>query len=303
MLGYFAGFGFITLSAARDVWGFVILKQWPVALMVLISFSCAALIANLYSLTQKKKQNPYQQPYLKNLIALNITSAISWILVFTSMSKILPVTLASLVTGFLPICTLVLDRLLRGQKIKSQAITGSLIIITGIVCVSWNEFATNLTQSVSEMISGIGMALIASTFVASNNIFTKRLNDQKLGATTVFASRFWLIILITLLWVMIADISIPESTTHSSFSIALLGILGIAFPVFCLHIAIERIGPQTMGFLISSAPIIVFLIQYFSGVHRKIDPIGILGIILVVTGIMLGTKRRLKTVARASESV
>lgn len=291
-MGYLAASLFILLSAARDVWGFVILKQWPVQLVVFGSFVFTTLVANLYLFFKKNREHPYKKSLFMDLFFINLTTAISWIATFIGMAKILPAALASLVVGFLPIATLLLDRFLRGNAITKKALLGAGIVFVGIIFVSWSEVTAGHSLDKTQAFIGILACLLASAFAAGNNVFAKRLNDAGVGATAVFGARFWLLLVIAGLWVLVANVTPPTDSQHSWRSIYLLGIFGVAVPIYFLHIAIEKVGPKIVGFLIASIPVVVLVIQYASGVHTKIEIPGMVGVILVCLGIVQGSLKR-----------
>lgn len=290
--GYILAGVFVLLSAARDLWGYLTLLGAPVHATLFASFAATVLIAQLWNRLHGEGRTLIKGSpgLLKDTVLLNITTLISWIATFEGLARLLPTTLAAITVGGIPLSTLLLDRFLRRKAISMRSFANAALIISGMLVMSWRELGLDAPGHTRMSIGiGIGFSAVAAVFAAANNVFAKRINDRGFTGTEVFASRFWLLLGICVVWCIVGRSTLPSGTMQW-LRLTSLGVVGIALPVICLQMSIERIGPRIVGFLIAAIPVLVAIAEIV--LRRYLDRTGTVsillgvGVILVVSGIV-----------------
>ncbi len=308
LAGYSLAMVFVLLSAARDVAAWFALQQhwenplslWPVHVVVLVSFVATAAIASVWSfLSSRDSVSPYKHRNLIDTVLLNVTTMISWAFTFLALERVLPATLAGITVGLLPLFTLLLAVVWQGQgESKSRDYVAAVVVLVGVLGLSWQQLSVSGGRTDTSIWIGILLSVIASAFAAGNNVLAKRLNNRGVTAAAVFGSRFWLLVLVASGWAALSSqTKFPNDPGGWGLLIA-LGVLGVAAPIMCLQLSIEKIGPKLVGFLIASIPVAVLLVQ--DGV-QLVEDLGIplsfweaAGILVISVGVYVGLGGRFR---------
>jgi drug/metabolite transporter (DMT)-like permease len=290
-LGYALAGVFVFLSAGRDLFGYLTLLRAPVHATIFASFAATVIVAQSWNYIRPNKANQSANAsgLIKDTIFLNLTTLVSWVSTFEGLARLLPTTLAAITVGGIPISTLLLDYLLRGKRASLRSMVDAIVIIAGMIVMSWREFNLETpSHSHESIVIGIGFSLLAAAFAAANNVFAKRINERGFTGTQVFASRFWLLLAACVVWCILDYRTLPRSGVEW-VQLTCLGALGIALPVICLQLSIERIGPKIVGFVIATIPVLVAFGEIIF--HKYLDRNNTIsmslgfGVILVVAGI------------------
>lgn len=304
--GYVLALVFVVLSAGRDVGGYIALLSAPVEILLLTTFVPTLVITSVVGISRGGGVKAFRwRTVAWDVLALNVTTAASWFATFEALSKIFPVTMATLTVGAIPAWTLVLDFLLRRRPPSALDVFAVLTIGFGVAVSIAGEPGGNSAR----LTSGIWMSLIASFFAAANNVFARRLNDRGMDAYAIFGTRFWLVVALTSVWVTLMRPHFPVRMTEWSVLIV-LGLFGVACPLISLQMSIERIGPRLVGYLIALIPVVVVVIQWGVALGLRITGPSFLssvGALVVCSGIAMGalasSRRNALTLSTAQEPI
>jgi len=253
------------LAAGRAVYVGNLVQGIPPLQVAFWTFTIAAgfflllHLPKLGALFQKVRENR------KNVVAVTLTTAISWLTYFYALKHLEPAIDTAIAFAIPPFITVLLWKRLRpqqpilpGERVAAAGILMSVIFL-GVTVVSGHSAFVNTTAN---SIFGVTCALISGTSSAINTIYAKRLADGKLSAASVMAVRFWLLLLVCLLlW----PAGLPELVPSGNlfYSVAVLAFAGVVVPLFALQKGIERSEPITVALATAILPAISYSLQWF----------------------------------------
>jgi drug/metabolite transporter (DMT)-like permease len=304
ILGYALALSFVILSAARDV----TLKTAQAVettfrslsghVTLLICFSATASLAILWSrVVREPSTSPYRRETWRDLLLLNVTTALGWITFFHGLASIQLLIFSSILIGFMPISLLIIRRVSDRMVLTRRHLIGSAIILVGVCLVSVDTLRAALNERSLLCFAGaVIVSVVASWFAAANNVLSARLNAKGVKAPAVFGSRFWLLLFIALVWTLFDPPSTAAMEGWVVWTVPIsVGLLGIAAPIMCLQTSIDKIGATIVTFLIASHPIAVLILQLalkpIFSLNGPLDWVIILGAVFVTGAVILGGTR------------
>lgn len=266
-----AVFGFIMvfiynfLDAGKEVYsGFLVQSAHPM-MVTCIVFSTVLVFFQLFCGLRLPKE--YLRPYRtwKPLLALNITTAGSWITFFYCLKYLEPASASAIITGVAPLLmVMIVPFFFRTEKREYR-----WLLLTGIACsslwlgiISLQEGRNTYNLSVYEVVMGIGLSVACALFSIFSNILSKKLSEDECRPESIMAHRFYLTVIVTLLF------SFQLQDVHSDMQnlfpgVLLLAILGLIIPLWCLQYGIKSLPPSRVMVLISVSPVFTFGFQIF----------------------------------------
>lgn len=266
-----AVFGFIMvfiynfLDAGKEVYsGFLVQSAHPM-MVTCIVFSTVLVFFQIFCLLRLRKE--YLRPYRtwKPLVALNMTTAGSWITFFYCLKYLEPASASAIITGVAPLLmVMIVPFFFRTEKREYR-----WLLLTGIACsslwlgvISLQEGRNTYNLSVQEVIIGIALSIGCALFSIFSNILSKKLSEDECRPESIMAHRFYLTVLVTLLFsFQLQDV---QSDMQNLFpGVLLLAVLGLIIPLWCLQYGIKSLAPSRVMVLISVSPVFTFGFQIF----------------------------------------
>eukprot|EP00040_Diaphanoeca_grandis_P016410 m.84667 g.84667 ORF g.84667 m.84667 type:complete len:335 (+) comp25780_c0_seq1:150-1154(+) len=154
-------------STFQNVWGKNVLVKFPhpmVLTLCQMAVTCA-ILPMLMSLWNQRKRKYSKKQYIQGLIPLAILKLLA---TFSSHFTLLhvPVSYAHTVKALMPVCSVILTRLILGQKTSWKICMCLVPIVIGVIITS----ATEIELNVLGLISAVSSTLLLSSQV----IFTKK---------------------------------------------------------------------------------------------------------------------------------
>lgn len=261
-LGVFFVALYVVVSAAGEVYAASYFQQADVFVALLLSFAMVCLTFNLLARHERGKATVANWSLLV-FVALNAVTAISWIGLFIGLKYAEPAIVVAFMVALGPTATVWLNALIRRQGIPpaSDIVVSGTIATIGSYMV-WISASGNAGVEWGPRSSfGIALAIVAGLSLALTNILVKLLFDRGFSGRQVLAHRFYGTILLLLGLVDHSSIA-PEISQHW-FAIATIGLSTIIVPLLLIQQGIRRLEPFTVNMVLSSAPVITFLFQYF----------------------------------------
>lgn len=261
-LGVFFVALYVVVSAAGEVYAASYFQQADVFVALLLSFAVVCLTFNLLARHEEGEARVAKWSLLV-FVALNVVTAISWIGLFIGLKYAEPAIVVAFMVALGPTATVWLNALVRRQGTPPASdIVVSVTIATIGSYMIWISASGNAGVEWGARSSfGIILAIVAGLSLALTNILVKLLFDRGFSGRQVLAHRFYGTILLLLGLVDHSSI-VPEISQHW-FAIATIGLSTILVPLLLIQQGIRRVEPFTVNMVLSTAPIITFLFQYF----------------------------------------
>ncbi|MDA9391727.1 EamA family transporter [Bradyrhizobium ottawaense] len=261
-LGVFFVALYVVVSAAGEVYAASYFQQADVFVALLLSFAVICLTFNLLAHHEGGEARVAKWSLLI-FVALNAVTAISWIGLFIGLKYAEPAIVVAFMVALGPTATVWLNALIRRQGAPPASdIVVSVTIATIGSYMIWISASGNAGVEWGARSSfGIVLAIVAGLSLAVTNILVKLLFDRGFSGRQVLAHRFYGTIL--LLLGLVDHSSMVIEISQHWFAIATTGLSTIIVPLLLIQQGIRRLEPFTVNMVLSTAPIITFLFQYF----------------------------------------
>ena len=202
----------------------------------------------------------------KSILWLNVLNAIIWFVIFYSLKVLSPSVFSCLFLGAIPINLFILDfkKTKRSKKDNFRmALLLSIIFVLMLLLAVKNSSEQNIYQTLKY---GVLVTVVAGMVAAFIMKISKKLADNNLPASLVVSLRFYgllvislLIIVLNQMWVYIAPKVMLE--------LFLLALVSMALPLFLLQKALKTLSPLYVSIIITVVPVMTYLLQILTGYY------------------------------------
>lgn len=283
--GLLAVFLFSILTASLDVYAGYVLQQIEVSILVFICFTVTASIFFTKEALQRKNVFGVIKRYPRDVLALNLTTTVSWLGLFYALKYLEPAIVSVISIAIGPLCTILLGYFLRRDakvlRMELLCAGGIFLITIGLSWLSLSGKSGIGSTTPGAIFAGLFAAVLSGSAAAANIVFSKRLSERKVSVSSIMSIRFFLIIAIAF---ALSYFHFQEVIWRVDIIISALviSIIGTVLPLYLLHIGIEKIEPITVSFIVMTAPIFTFLLQGFDQRLETSWP-SLIGILLIMT--------------------
>ncbi len=286
------------LTAAKGVFLGSLLQGADTILVVFCTFLIVAIFFNgLQKFRPKEKKEANRKSAGLDLLMVNVLTASAWMTFYLAVKNLEPAVATALANCLGPVITLIMAyRLQTGAKPMLLEIVASLGVVasmTVLVGITWFGKTGISTFSNDRIFWGLTMALVCGVSMAFNNLFSKRLNQKGWDAKEILASRFYILLGMSLLLLNWETISWLQAPMHL---LELLGIsvMGVIIPLFAFQKSLQKLEPIFVSLVLATAPLMTFMIQMFD---RRIEFSiwSLSGIALVIGFSLLGVYARFRS--------
>lgn len=203
---------------------------------------------------------------LYNVLAINLTTAGSWLGFFVALKYIEPAVVSALANAIGPMLTLFITvKIAKSDKLSGVEIFSAIgVFVCMLLMIRSTMNGTIALGNISRnhAIIGIGMAFLCGLSMVLNTIFSKRLNNQGVKPHSIMTFRF---VLIVLVGGVIAGYDEIMATLHQYWlTLLVVAMLGNVLPLYILQVGISKVPPLVVSFALVLAPLFYFLSQQFS---------------------------------------
>jgi drug/metabolite transporter (DMT)-like permease len=225
---------------------------------------------------------------LGDVIWLNLFTAVAWASFFAALRFLEAAVAESFIVAVDPLATIFFARALRRESPVSGselAASWAMLVAAAFLGVSvWYGQSSVGVLSASDATFGIVCVLICGVANGGITVVSKRLADQGMTASQVMASRFFLLLVGCLVFVVAGA---PDLTPllDNLGGVLLITTFGMITPMFVLQKAIERTEPITIVLVGSIVPVVAFAFQQLDTRLQFSWPsfIGVAAIAVIVT--------------------
>ncbi|WP_407175495.1 EamA family transporter [Bradyrhizobium sp. STM 3562] len=253
---------YVVLSAAGEVYAASYFQQADLFVALLLSFAAVCLSFNVMAGHDRGKPRVTGSA-LMVFVSLNVVTAVSWIGLFIGLKYAEPAIVVAFMVALGPAATVWLNALIRRQGVPpaSDIVASVAIAMIGSYMV-WISASGNAGVQWGPRSSlGIVLAIVAGLSLALTNILVKLLFDRGFSGRQVLAHRFYGTLL--LLLGLVDHSSVVLEISQHWLAIATIGLSTIIVPLLLIQEGIRRVEPFTVNMVLSTAPVITFLFQYF----------------------------------------
>ena len=259
---------FNLLSGIQAVYLSGLLQKANLFATITITFFFVSVFFLVVSLFYKEKKNIPTAPVAKfyNVLAINLTTAGSWLGFFVALKYIEPAVVSALANAIGPMLTLFITvKIAKSDKLSRAEIFSAIgVFVCMLLMIRSTMNGTSALGNISRdhAIIGIGMAFLCGLSMVLNTIFSKRLNNQGVKPHSIMTFRF---VLIVLVGVYIAGYDEIMATLHQYWlTLLIVAMLGNVLPLYILQVGISKVPPLVVSFALVLAPLFYFLSQQFS---------------------------------------
>lgn len=253
---------YVVVSAAGEVFAASYFQQANVWVTLLFSFGIVSMTFNILARREGIGAKVTKSSMLA-FVSLNCVTAISWVGLFIGLKYAEPAIVVTFMVALGPTATAWLNALIRrqGRPPKSDIAVSVLIAAIGVYMV-WIAASGNAgIEWGSRSSFGIFTAIAAGLSLSLTSILVKLLFDRGLSGRQVLAHRFYGAIL--LLLALSDPSSILREISQHWLAIIVIALSTIIVPLLLVQEGIRRVEPFTANMVLSTAPVITFLFQYF----------------------------------------
>ncbi len=217
----------------------------------------------------------------QHLLAVNLSTAVSFVCFFFALKHLNPAVVASLELGAALAAAIMLARISDGLGLRKGRAIACSGIIAGclLLCMAEMQMLSPEDNAVSTMlaIAAASLSGVASTLSARH---AKTLATAGWTAAEVLAHRFYLTLAFAVAWLLL-DRSLLELPAPSAVpSIILVAAVGVLIPLLLIQIALRRTDTLTVMICFAAQPLLSFLIAIPSPAYAW-DLTTLLGVIVV----------------------
>lgn len=294
-IGYLLAVGFVLVSAGRDAT--IRAQHRPLAtyFLLLVAFLPAAALA-AGAVTAIPTLRPRARQWREGFavfFSLNITTLLNWLTYFESLKRINATLCAAVIVGGLPLSILLLRHFFDRRALNRTDAAAAALVAVGVAFLAGHDVARGASHLMPTAV-GILLAAFSSLFAASNNWLVGQLRPLKFSALSIFAGRFWLLILAASLVAACDGFGGFSGEMDDWFFAGSIGFFGVAFPVLLLQGAIVNLGALPPTFMTSFHPACVWILLsgtwLLAGTGNEPHLAGFLGVVVVACGMMIGIR-------------
>ena len=296
LFGALCAGGFVALSAGRDV----AVERFPTSpvRLLLLAFLPTAVPAAVWAAARSPERLRWTRGAFRAVAWINVVTLLNWTGYFSGLPLLGAVTFVAVAVGLMPMAMLLLEVALARRMIGARDVAAAAVVLVGVFLVADRSGGPRGLDPLKLL--GFALAVVTAFTSAATNLLVRQLQGYGVGAVATFGLRFWAQIAAAGVYGLVfSDVALPA---HARDWVApvLIGLLGIALPLYCLQTAIRTLGATIPTLLITFYPACVLLLALVwpsAGTASPLSWLNVAGLALVCSGVWLGV-----TTARQSES-
>lgn len=302
-LGILLIFLFNILSGLQAVYLSGMLQNADVFSTLILTFSLVSLYFYSVQLASKKVLVETQW---KDWIAVNLTTAGSWLGFFVALKYIEPAISSALANSIGPLVTIVITVfILRKEKLSTPQLITALGVMASMIFMINSTFTGNSAIGYithEDAMLGVVMSFLCGISMALNTLASKSLNQKGITPGQIMSKRFVLLILIA--FILCDKLVLAYTLTTFHWEILMIAVIGNIIPLYCLQLGIKKSDTLIVSFTLVTAPIIYLFIQMFNS-RLTFSMESLIGtssaIVFVIIGIYLKQRRNTQELTQEKE--
>lgn len=263
---------FCLSQAFRDVYLGHVFQRVDFFAVILLAFIPSTLVFGGIAWIYRREEFRLLSRHVSTLIAMNVATAMAWTSYFFGLAHIEPAIVNTLHSGVAPLTVIALSAAgvaMAGshkvRRLEAALLTGMAATLVGLWWLVLSGRSGLGGTSWQSSLPALFLLIVSGASITISHLFAKTLSGAGIGASTITASRYVLIIVMAIVFILVRG---KESGITGIGHGALLGLaaaLLIALPLYALQIGIAH-TPQLMSHILRAlGPAFVFALQQFDG--------------------------------------
>lgn len=283
--------GFVLLSAINGVYLSRFLVQVDVLAALFLIFFLIATFFNA-SVMVRNARHPmrdWTRQTWRYIGFVNLTTAGNWFGFFFAVKFLEPALCATLINSVLPLATIAIAVAVLGKRRVSlyelMSALALLLSMLGAASVVFSGHSGRSAPDQQSQLIGVAMSFLCGVSIALNTVVSKKLNTLGVSPSSIMATRFGLLLLVSL--TLVEWGSLATAARQFPIEILLVAIAGNLIPLFALQQGIKLLDPVTVVFLNGLGPLMHLIVQTISGLY-PLSLASLVSIAFATVSILLG---------------
>ncbi len=262
-----------TLSQAlRDVYFGSVFQHFDFFAVILLAFSLSTIMFAVVALVRAPGDFRRLRGQGGTVLAVNITTAIAWSCFFFALTHLDPSIVNTIHSAMGPLTVVGLGvvnpalaqrgAINRMEAVGYAGIAWSVIALWAVVLGGQSGLPL---QDMTTAAAGLALLTVSGASITVSLLYCKRLQDSGVGADTVTAVRYLVLIAVAaVMAIRSGRFGGIESAQHlATLSVAAIAL--VILPLYAFQIGIGRAAPLTANVIRALGPVFVFLLEQFDG--------------------------------------
>ncbi len=289
-MGFLSVLLFVLIGSAQDVFLGNLFTSYDPVLVAFLTFSIATIFLALIALSLRQNKVQDYKAQLRNLIFLNLVTALNWLSFFVSLRYIEPAIVGAISFSIGPGFSAIIEKVVLKKK-ETKILYPTLVVLSCIFLsyVAIDGKSAFIVSDKFKVTLGVVLAVLSGLGMVLNTYISKSLSSTNLTTLSITSARFIAISLASLLFLLFNNISI-ENTFHDLHlmpSIIGIAVIGIMLPMLLIQYGIKHSEPLLVSLLLSLTPATTFLLEFFDK-RLQLNYLSALGIFLCCFFTILG---------------
>lgn len=261
-------FIFLVSTSLRDIYLSSTFSKLGFFEVALVAFGAATICFLTLAVVSAPQQVFALRSAWRNVIAVNVTTAIAWLSYFGSLRFVEPAVTNTVYSGVAPVVVVLLgacglkarseDRVGLSERVAHLGLIGALVVLAWIV-LSGHSGLVGL--SVRDGALGLMLATVSGIVITAETIFAKRMNEDGISPAAVLGVRFFLVTLISAGFVFLQGQTVLQEAPGFLWYLAGAALLLIAAPIYLVQLGLAYTSPMTTNVVLSLGPVFVLVTQ------------------------------------------
>lgn len=273
---------YAVLAAANGVTAAMLLQEMDIAAFTFVSFLCAALM--FYGVRRYRERSGPSQvlalgPGKREIGALNVTTGLSWILMYVAYANLEPAVAATLMCSVGPFVAIAFEggagparRTPARWALAAGFVAGGAVLFYG--SLSGRSAVAGFEQS--RILLGAAAATGCGYFMTVSTVYLKRLSVRGFRTDQVMAHRFYMLLAVTGGYALWQGTLVETVLAHGPLIMG-LSVIGVVVPMVLLQRGITLGTPFLTMVVMAGAPLVSIVLQLFDG-RLAVSPLSLIGV-------------------------
>jgi drug/metabolite transporter (DMT)-like permease len=259
---------FAVSQAFRDIYFGGVFQVLDFFEIILLAFAAVTGVAlSSYLLRTPEPLKRFRHAW-SDLILANATTTVAWIGYFFALKFLEPAIVMTLFSAMGPItvvalsfCGIHIAGQNRGSRSEPLLYVGLLMTVVTLYWVVLSGRSGLAVPSLELAVGGLSLAVMSGISITISTLYSRRLNDQGIGADAVFATRFLGIVAVAAIVVGTGDRPFAGIDGDAMLTLGLAAVALIAVPSYLLQMGIARTSPLTVQTIRQIGPLCLLAAQ------------------------------------------
>lgn len=202
------------------------------------------------------------------LLLLNASTALTFLSFFFALKMIEPAIVGAVEIGVGPVLAVVVALFMTGEKPTVARVVVCCGVLAGCTVLAGAALqGTGFSSSGLEAWLGLAASTAAGTGAVLITVASKTLTNRNWTFGAILAHRFYLILPISLILSVRADLSGVEWGVGFLLTLGVVSLIGVLLPLYLLQVGIGRCDPYTVMVTMAALPVMTFIIEGLSPVY------------------------------------